>query len=520
MQISVAECLSLSARRVPHAVALIFEGRSWTYQALDAQSSALAGRLEALGLKRHDRITLYGPNSVQWVVAYYAIMKMGGVVNPLNLMLTPREAAFAMKDCGARAIVGDSTKVAALQALPGETDVRHVIAWGLPQSADALDFDAMTQGLALSGANDAGSRSIQRAYPRADIALDDPCTVGYTSGTTGLPKGALLSHRAIVLNVEMTALMHVRTAADIMVSALPCSHVYGNVAMQSIFARGGTVVLHKTFNAAAVLASIAQYRATLLEGVPTMYMYLLNEPTLSQYDVSSLTRCTVGGQTMPVATMRAVEAAFGCPLLELWGMTELGGLGTTHGFYGPRKLGSIGIALPHVQLRIADLEQPERELPAGSTGELQVRGPITMREYVGQPEATAATLLAGGWLRTGDLARVDEDGFVFVVDRLKDLIITAGFNVYPAELERVIAEHPGVAMVAVGAIKDSLKGELAKAYVVAKAGVELNLDELHDHCRERLAAYKMPRAFQIVADLPKTSTGKVLRRELHTLDVH
>lgn len=517
MQTSVAELLTTPARLFPDSVALVFEGRSLSYAELDAQSSALAEGLERLGLEPGHRITLYGANGVEWLVSYYAIMKMGGVVNPLNLMLTPREAAFAMKDCGARAVLGDSSKIVALQPLLRETDVGYVVAWGLPLPNDALDYDAMirdTGGLTACGA------SAAPVYPRASIQPDDPCTVGYTSGTTGLPKGALLSHRAIVLNVEMTALMHVRTQADVMVSALPCSHVYGNVAMQSVFARGGTVVLHKTFHAATVLESVAHHRATLLEGVPTMYMYLLNEPTLKQYDLSSLTRCTVGGQTMPVATMQAVETAFGCPLLELWGMTELGGLGTTHGFYGPRKLGSIGIALPHVQLRIAEPEHPEQQVPTGSTGELQVRGPITMREYVGQPEATAATLLAGGWLRTGDLARMDDEGFVFVVDRLKDLIITAGFNIYPAELERAIAEHPGVAMVAVGSVKDALKGELAKAYVVPKVGVDIDIAMLEQHCRERLAAYKVPRAFQLVADLPKTSTGKVLRRQLHTLDPH
>ena len=508
MHTCVGALLADSALRYPDKVALVVDERHYTYGELDRFSSQLAARLEGLGLARGDRISLYGPNSPEWVIAYYAVMKMGGVANPLNLMLTPQEAAYAMNDCGARAVLGAADKILALAPMVESTCLAHRIAWGDTVPQGVLAFDALVQGESPESGR----------YPVSGISLDDPCTVGYTSGTTGHPKGALLTHRAIVLNVEMTALMHVRTAADTMVSALPCSHVYGNVAMQSLLAHGGTVVLHRTFDASAVLDSIERHQATMLEGVPTMYLYLLNHPDLGARDLSSLTRCTVGGQTMPESKMRAVEEAFGCPLIELWGMTELGGLGTTHGFYGPRKLGSIGIALPHVHLRIADSQDPQRELLAGEVGELQVRGPITMREYVGKPEASAQTLLPGGWVRTGDLARVDEGGFVFVVDRLKDLIITAGFNIYPAELERAIAEHPGVAMVAVGPMRDEIKGELAKAYVVAKHGAALDLADLERHCRERLAAYKVPRAFQVVPDLPKTSSGKVLRRELHTLD--
>jgi len=331
------------------------------------------------------------------------------------------------------------------------------------------------------------------------------------------PKGALLTHRSILMNTAMTATMHVRTAADTVVSALPCSHVYGNVVMNAAIAHGMTLVLHKAFDVECVLASIQAERATMLEGVPTMYMYILDHPKLGQYDLSSLSRCTVGGQTMPEAKMRQVEAAFGCPLIELWGMTELGGLGTTHSAYGPPRLGSIGVALPHLSARIAATDGTNRVLPVGEVGELQIRGPVTMREYLGRPDATKETLEPDGWLHTGDLARQDEDGYIYVVDRLKDMVITGGFNIYPAELERVIAEHPDVAMVAVSSIPDEAKGELAKAYVVPRKGVALDFEALERHCRSRLAAYKVPRAWQAVDDLPKTSSGKILRRKLREL---
>jgi long-chain acyl-CoA synthetase len=505
---SVGEFITRSAQRYPDKVALIFEGLSWTFAELDTRSSALAAGLERLGLTRGDRISLYSQNCPEWIVAYYAILKIGAVVNPLNSMLASEEAAYAMSDCGARAVIGTAERIGVLQAVSHKTLLEWQIAFGDNVPAGAVSFAELLLEAPVT----------LRRYPVEGISLDDPCSISYTSGTTGNPKGAMLSHRAVVMNTAMTAVMHVRTAQDIVVSALPCTHVYGNIVLHTMLAYGGTLVLHRMFDATQVLESIQRHRATLLEGVPTMYMYLLNFPDLGKYDLSSLTRATVGGQTMPEAKMRAVEAAFCCPLIELWGMTELGGLGATQTLYGPRKHGSIGIALPHLQARIVDSNDGQTALATGEVGELQIRGPVTMRGYVGNAAATAETLLADGWLRTGDLARVDEDGFIFIVDRSKDLIITGGFNIYPAEVERVLAEHPGVAMVAVGRVADETKGELAKAYVVARAGVTLDVVDLDRHCSERLAAYKVPRLYQVVDDLPKTSTGKILRKDLGKLD--
>ncbi len=294
-------------------------------------------------------------------------------------------------------------------------------------------------------------------------------TIGYTSGTTGYPKGTELTHQAILLNTAMTATMHLRTDRDTVVSALPCSHVYRNIVMNAAIAQGSTLVLHATFDVDRILTSIAAHRATIIEGVPAMYLYLLAAERLARTDITSLTRCTVGGQTMSVATMEQVVAAFGCPLIELWGMTELGGLGTTHAALGPARLGLIGVPLPHCEARIVALDSGET-VPAGAIGELQIRGPMVMRGYLNRPDATDQAITAQGWLRTGDLARADPDGFLYLVDRLKDMIITGGFNIYPAELERAIAEHPDVAMVEVGGRADAIKGEVALAYVVRREG--------------------------------------------------
>ena len=312
--------------------------------------------------------------------------------------------------------------------------------------------------------------------------------------------------------------MHIRTSADTVVSALPCAHVYGNVIMNGAFLTGMTLVLHPRFVEKDILESIQAHRATMFEGVPTMYMYLLNTPDLDRYDLSSLTRCTVGGQTMPVAKMEEVEERFGCPLIELWGMTEIAGLGTTFPLYGPNKHGSIGIALPFTEIRIAAHDDPSKTLSIGQVGELMVRGPLRMLGYYGNEEATREAIEPDGWLHSGDLASMDEDGCVYIVDRKKDMILTAGYNIYPAEIERVIASHSSVAMVAVGSIPDEEKGELAKAYIVSRKNTQPDSDAILAHCREHLAAYKVPRAIQFVDDLPKTSTGKVMRRELRTLD--
>ena len=221
---------------------------------------------------------------------------------------------------------------------------------------------------------------------------------------------------------------------------------------------------------------------------------------------------------MPVLKMQEVEAQFCCPLIELWGMTELGGLGTTFASNGPVKHGSIGVALPYVEARIASTEDPAVTLPVGDIGELMIKGGVVMQGYYGNEQATQETIEADGWLHTGDVASMDEDGCIFIVDRKKDMILTAGYNVYPAEIERVVAGHQDVALVAVGSVPDEEKGELAKAYIVPKTGAQPDADDIIDYCREHLAAYKVPRSVQFVDDLPKTSTGKVMRRELHSLD--
>ena len=547
---TLGEVLPAAARRFGDRTALVTGGRRFSFHELNELSNRLANGLRGIGVEAGDRVTLYAPNSWEWVVSYYAIHKLGAVANPINAMLTPEEVGFVVADCGAKALIASREKGGPLLALRGSGSG----APGRPGDGDnggsgagGRDGDAGTggdrapsgngagggngagtlrevvlfgEGPAPAGARafgdllDAGSPDLQIA----PVSTDALSTICYTSGTTGRPKGAMHSHRNVIFSTAMTAVMHVRTREDTVVTALPCPHVYGNVVMNASLLYGMTLALLPSFDAAEVMAAIEEHRATLFEGVPTMFMYMLAHPELDRFDLSSLTRCTVGGQTMPAAKMEEFERRAGCPLIELWGMTEVAGPGTTTPLYGENRHGSIGIALPHVECRIADIGDASKTLPAGEVGELMVRGPIVMQGYYGNEAATRETIEPDGWLHSGDLARQDEDGYVWIVDRRKDMILTAGFNVYPAELERVIAMHPAVALVAVGPQPDEMKGEVAKAYVVLKPGAAADEEGIIAHCRKHLAAYKAPRAVQFVDDVPKTSTGKIMRRELRTLD--
>ncbi len=420
-------------------------------------------------------------------------------------MLTAGEIGYIAGNCGAKLVLAGPGKGEALfEALAGTAVERVVLA------ADEAPAGAVTYEEFIANMPD--------EFELRPRGLDELGAIGYTSGTTGHPKGAMMSNRAIAVGTAGTALMHGRTAADTTVSALPLSHVYGMAVMNCGLLCGAALVLLERFEAEAMLRAVERYRATMLEAVPTGFMYMLADPAMEKYDLSSLERLTTGGQTIPPATAAEVEEKFGATLMELWGMTELAGPGTTHAWACERRLGSIGVALPYVEARIGTLDDSAATAPVGEPGELLIRGPIVPMGYYGNEAATEEAFDEGGWFRTGDVATRDADGFLWIVDRRKDMINTAGFNVYPAELERVLAAHPDVSMAAVGGVPDREKGELAKAYIVPRPGAEPTVDGIVAHCRKHLAPYKVPRQIQFVPDLPVNSTGKILRRELHTID--
>jgi long-chain acyl-CoA synthetase len=501
---SIDQILPGAAARLPDKTALIFGDRKYTFRELERLTNQTANGLKALGVAKGDRVTLFAQNSPEWAISYAGIAKAGGVINPVNAMLTAEELAYVVKDCGAKVLITTPDRAKSVLNLKTDGHLKEIVVIGVPL-AGTMRFEDLLKGQA---------ETITAPGNKADKLS----TICYTSGTTGFPKGAMLSHRNVVLNAALTAAMNVRTEHDVQFTGLPLAHVYGTVVMNLSFMLGLTFVMLEKFDAQQALEAMQRYKVTIIDGVPTMYLYMLAHPDFGKYDLSSLRAAVVGGQAMPAAKSTEWLERTGTEVLELWGMTELAGPGIMQHSYCENRLGSVGIMMPFMHGRIADAADPSRTMPTGEVGELMVKGPLNMLGYYGNEKATRETIEPDGWLHSGDLGKMDADGYIYIVDRKKDMILTAGYNIYPAEIERVIAGHPAVAMVGVGAKADSTKGEIAKAYIVLKQGTNANSNEVIEYCRKHLAAYKVPREVQFVPALPTTSSGKIMRRELKTLD--
>ena len=498
----ISELTARAARLFGDEVALsVIGGSKLTFAEIEHRTACFAGGLAARGVERGDRVVLHVPNGWEWIIAYYAIARLGAVVVPANILLSPSEVAFVIADAEATAVILPCARLAPVVCELCENARPMFIAHGGSDGGEPTTaaFDAVLDGT---------------PFGVIDVQPQDLFTIGYTSGTTGRPKGAMLSHRNVFGSAAHTATIHVRQRGETVLTALPFPHVYGCAVVNAAFLVGMRLALIERFDAGIALASIAAERATLFEGVPTMYYQMLAHPSITATDFSTLTRCTVGGQTIPTAKIEEAVNRFGCPILELWGMTEVAGPAASHSPYWPAVHGSIGVPFPTMEARINDLDDPNGEAPPGVPGELSVRGSLVMNGYWRNPAATAAVLDEHGWLATGDVAERDLQGYLRIVDRRKDLIITAGYNIYPAELEQALALHPAIAMAAVAAVEDPEKGELAKAFIVLRPDAVCDEAELREHCRRHLASYKVPRLFAFVDDLPKTSTGKIMRRAL------
>ena len=495
---NLAKNLTDTTRVHAGRVAVRVDNAAMTYRALDDASARVAGLLRERGLEPGDRVGLMLPNVAEVPVVYYGILRAGGVVVPMNPLLKAREVAYYLGDSGAGLVFAWHAFAAEAQAGAEQVNAEQVNAELIV--VDEADFPDL----------------LASAAPAADVVdrLDeDTAVILYTSGTTGHPKGAELTHGNLISNTEVARTDIVRARPDdVIFGGLPLFHVFGQtVALNVAVAAGACLTLLPRFDPAHALRIVAGHHVTVFEGVPTMYVALLHQPDRADHDVSTLRMCISGGAALPVEVLRGFEDAFGCTVLEGYGLSETSPVASFNHPGRERKPGSIGTPIRDVRMRVVD--NADHEVPQGDVGEIVIRGPNVMKGYWQRPEATADAV-RDGWFHTGDLARVDEDGYFFIVDRKKDLIIRGGYNVYPREIEEVLYEHPAVAEAAVIGLPHSSLGEEVAAAVALKPGATVTAGELRDYVKGQVAAYKYPRHLWIVDVLPKGPTGKIQKRDI------
>ncbi|MGW6199936.1 long-chain-fatty-acid--CoA ligase [Kribbella sp. NPDC055110] len=486
--------LSESAAMYPDHPAIRLDDDVLSYTALDDAASRVATLLQEYGVQPGDRVGLMLPNVPEFAIIFYGILRAGAVAVPMNPLLKRREVEYYLGDSGARVL----------------------FAWH--EVADEAEAGAKAAGSELAPVAPQEFRElVAERRPLVNPAsrdADDTAVILYTSGTTGRPKGAELTHAGLNTNQAVTARTLVLLGPDdVVMGCLPLFHVFGlTCGLNSAIANGSTLTLIPRFTPAKALEVIQRDRVTVFEGVPTMYAAMLGVPDREQYDVSTLRTCISGGAALPVEVLRGFEEAFGCIILEGYGLSETSPVASFNHPDAVRKPGSIGTPIEGVRMRVVD--DKRQPVQPGEIGEIQIGGHNVMKSYWNKPEETAATIDADGWLSTGDMARQDEDGYFFIVDRKKDLLIRGGYNVYPREVEEVLYEHPAVAEAAVVGIPHPSLGEEIGAAVALKEGTTATPEELRDFVKGRIAAYKYPRAVWIVDELPKGPTGKIQRRDV------
>jgi long-chain acyl-CoA synthetase len=491
---NLAQRLLASAATDPAAPAIRLDAETLSYAALAEAGGRLAGHLIERGLEPGDRVGVMLPNVPEFAVAYYGVLLAGWVVVPMNPLLKGREIAHYVGDSGAGILLG-SEEVAA-RAMSGTADL----------GTDLIMVDpSIWEGIAAR----AGGR-----VEIVDRADGDTAVILYTSGTTGKPKGAELTHANLRRNADIFANDWLElTPDDVLMGCLPLFHTFGQtVGLNCAIFSGACLTLISRFDPGKALRVIERDGVSVFIGVPTMYSALLGVPSGDGLDTSSLRLCVSGGAALPMEVLTGFEKAFGCPIIEGYGLSETAPVASFNPPDGARKAGSVGVPIDGVQMRI--VTEDWSDLPIGEIGEIAIRGHNIMKGYWRQPEATAEVMSPAGWFRTGDLGRMDEDGYLYIVDRKKALIIRGGYNVYPREVEEVLYEHPAVVEAAVVGIPHETLGEEVGAAVVLTPGADAEPDEIREYVRERVASYKYPRRGWIVGELPKGPTGKILRRDV------
>jgi long-chain acyl-CoA synthetase len=517
------KALEANAQRFPRRVALEFLGRSLTYLELWREVEAFAKGLQEAGLRPGDRVAIMLPNSPQFVIAFYGTLLAGGVGVNVNPLYTPRELRHQLKDAGVQALVILDQLLPRYQEVKAEVPVRLLVRTGIQ---DYLPFPKnllyplmlRRKGQAPKALEGIPWRAfLKRGRPEpVAVDLDDLALLQYTGGTTGLAKGAMLTHRNLSSNaLQVRAwIPDFREGEEVVLGAIPFFHVYGmTVAMNLALLGAAKLVLLPRPEIGPIVEAIEKHRVTLFPGVPTLYVAFNNFPGIEKRDLKSVRACISGSAPLPLEVAERFEKLTGAKLVEGYGLTEASPVTHCNPLYGERRLGSVGLPLPGVDAKVVDEEG--KEVPLGEVGELIVKGPNVMKGYWNRPEETQKAL-KDGWLFTGDLARMDEDGYFYIVDRKKDMIIAGGYNIYPREVEEVLYGHEAVQEAAVVGVPDPYRGETVAAFIVLKEAYRGKVTEkdIEAFCRANLAAYKVPRIIQFREGLPKSSVGKILKREL------
>jgi long-chain acyl-CoA synthetase len=527
---NIAYFLKAAALQYPNQCALHFFGKKTTYRQLLEKAYRFANVLKSLGVEKGDRVAIMLPNCPQSVVGYYGALLMGAVVVQTNPLYVERELEHQMQDSGAKVMLSLDLIYPRIRKVRTNTDLEHVL---ITSIKDELPFPKnrlyplklRKEGMQVTVDYDAATHDYHRKMEDAPAdhsveeeidAKNDLALLQYTGGTTGLSKGVMLTHYNLVSNtLQSSAWFHqIEKGEEKILAVLPFFHVYGmTVIMNFAIATGATMILHPKFDAGEVLKAIQKNKPTIFPGAPTMYVALLQHPDVKKYQISSIKACLSGAAPLPLEIQQQFETLTGGRLVEGYGLTEASPVTHANPIWGKRKNGTIGLPWPDTECRIVNIETGEDLSLPEQIGELVIRGPQIMKGYWNRPEETAQTL-KDGWLHTGDIASMDEEGYFKIVDRKKDMIIAGGFNIYPREIEEVLYEHPKVLEAAVIGVTDSYRGETVKAFIVVKQGETLDEAELDAYCRGQLAAYKVPRLYEFRTELPKTIIGKVLRRKL------
>ncbi len=510
--------LDYAVRDFPEREAIIFQGRKITYRELGEEVANAASGLAQRGLKKGERMAIMLPNCPQYVAVYYAILKIGGIVVNVSPMYVERELEFQLKDAGVETILALRDFYPRLKGVREKIPLKTIILTDLHEKGG--EKTRQKSGTAVAaGVYDYAElleRGKRQPPPSVKVDPDEVALLQYTGGTTGLSKGAMLTHRNLVADVLQCVSWNCDAVRgqERMFAVLPFFHVYGmTVAMNEAIELAATIIMLPRFNVDEALEAINLYRPTRFPGVPTMYMAIMNHPQVNKYDISSIRVCSSGSAPMPIEAQRRFEELTGAKVSEGYGLTEASPVTHANPFKGKRKIGSIGLPRPDVDAKIVDLETGEKDLLPGEVGELCIKGPQVMKGYWNRPEETRKTL-RNGWLYTGDIGRMDEEGYFYIVDRKKDMIICSGYNVYPREIEEILYQHPKIEEVCIVGVPDPYRGETVKAFVVLKEEEQATPEEIIQYCQKNMAKYKAPTLVEFRKELPKSHVGKVLRKIL------